>query len=97
MRPVLVHAPPAPRHRLDTPTRDASAPPDGELEHALLEVRAAILLVAGGRCPRVVVTNLASCEKAAAMLDSAATALRVRLQVRTRENGAGSELIVSGD
>jgi hypothetical protein len=61
-----------------------------------VEVRAAILLVASGRCPNVVVTNLASCGEAAAMLAGLATELRVRLQVRTRENGAGCELIVSG-
>jgi hypothetical protein len=63
--------------------------------HARAEIEAAIMLVAGGHFPRVLISNLVDCTGAVRDLRGLADAAGVDLELLPRSDGRGCDIAVS--
>jgi hypothetical protein len=76
------------RDRTDGPGRRATM-------HAREEIEAAIMLVAGGHFPRVLISNLVDCGGAVRNLRGVADAAGVDLELLPRTDGRGCDIAVT--
>lgn len=78
-----------------THDRDRSADPGRRADQAHQEIEAAIMLVAGGHFPRVLISNIADCPRAVRDLRSLADAAGVELETLPHGAGRGCDLAVT--
>ena len=76
------------RDRADGPGRRAAV-------HAREEIEAAIMLVAGGHFPRVLISNLVDCTRAVRELRGTADAAGVEVEAIPRADGRGCDIAVT--